>query len=164
MKTLVVYYSLQGNTKKVAEILHEELKGDMAEIKTIKPYNMATALTVGKIHINKKTIVEIEDLDIKMDDYDEIIIGTPVWWYTFAPPIRSFLSKYDIKGKEIKIFCTHAGNAGKTIEHMKELIGEENIMADKEIYAGKKILAAKNLDKWRAIEEEVLQWIRHKID
>ena len=43
-------------------------------------------------------------------DYQNIIIGTPVWWYTVPMPIYSFLDAYDLSGKNVMVFTTHEGS------------------------------------------------------
>ena len=57
-----------------------------------------------------------------ISDYDTIYIGTPVWWYTFATPIRTFLAENDFTGKTIMPFCTHGGGgASSTYADMQKL-------------------------------------------
>ena len=53
--------------------------------------------------------------------YDEIILGTPVWWYRPAPVVRAFLKKYDLSGKKIIPFATNAGWLGRTFNEIKSL-------------------------------------------
>ena len=43
-------------------------------------------------------------------NYQNIIIGTPVWWYTVPMPIYSFLDAYDLSGKNVMVFTTHEGS------------------------------------------------------
>jgi flavodoxin len=42
--------------------------------------------------------------------YDIVFIGYPIWWGTFAAPVKTFLSEYDFSGKTIVPFCTHGGS------------------------------------------------------
>ena len=56
-----------------------------------------------------------------LNDYDEIIIGTPVWWYTIAPVIRTFLTQNDLSNKTIKPFATNAGWLGHTFQEIQKL-------------------------------------------
>ena len=56
-----------------------------------------------------------------MSKYDEIILGTPVWWYRPAPVVRAFLKKYDLLGKTIIPFATNAGWLGRTFAEIKSL-------------------------------------------
>jgi flavodoxin len=81
MKTLVTYMSQTGNTKKIAEAIYGELKGE----KEIKP------------------ISEVKDLG----GYDLVFIGFPILQFDIPPVVKSFLSA-NTKGKKIAIFMTHA--------------------------------------------------------
>lgn len=57
-----------------------------------------------------------------------IFIGTPVWAWTYAPPLRSFLEGQKLQNKKIALFCTHEGGKGKVFENMRaELCGNEFI-------------------------------------
>lgn len=59
-------------------------------------------------------MIEIKKFDYNLDDYDEIIIGTPVRWYTMVAAIRTFLKENDLSGKIIRPFATNAGWIGHT--------------------------------------------------
>ena len=79
-------------------------------------------LIIGKEHgLTKEEVVEIEDLKMNLKDYDTIILGTPVWWYTMAPPVRSFLKNNDLSGKTIIPFITNGGWIGTTLEDINKL-------------------------------------------
>ena len=114
-KTLIAYYSHSGNTKRVAEIIQRVTNGDLFEIKPIKEYPKNYNEVVAQAQIEKKENTKPDLYDNgNVVDYDVIYIGTPVWWYTFAPPVRTFLSKNDFKGKTIVPFCTHGGGREAT--------------------------------------------------
>jgi len=66
-----------------------------------------------------------------IDTFDTLFIGTPVWAGTCAPAVKSFLSKNNIKGKKIALFCTHRGEKGLTFEKMKKLLKESQIIGEK---------------------------------
>ena len=54
-------------------------------------------------------------------EYKNVIIGTPVWWYTLPMPIHSFLDAYDLSGKNVMVFTTHEGSGlADAIERIKE--------------------------------------------
>lgn len=56
-----------------------------------------------------------------LSDYKNVIIGTPVWWYTLPMPIYSFLDTYDLSGKNVMVFTTHEGSGlADAIERIKE--------------------------------------------
>uniref|UniRef100_UPI003562675C flavodoxin n=1 Tax=Ilyobacter sp. TaxID=3100343 RepID=UPI003562675C len=123
-KTLIVYYSLQGNTKRVAEMISEKIKADILELKPKANYNFTSAVTLGLAHIKTKYVIKLEPLYIDLSKYSEIYIGTPVWWYTFAPPIRSFIENNNLKNKNIRLFSTNRGANGKTFDDLKDILGD----------------------------------------
>ena len=74
----------------------------------------------------------LQSYEFSVEKYDRIILGTPVWASTFAPPIRSFLKENpDIQGKRLAVFtCFSGGGADKAIEKMKKYIGIDEFEAE----------------------------------
>lgn len=121
-KTLVVYYSWScGNTEKIAEQLSNACNADIARIGTVEPYPEDYQETVeqGQREVNAGFMPEIEPLECNPADYDVIVIGTPTWWYTMAPAIKTFTSMYDFTGKTVVALSTNGswpGNVTADIE------------------------------------------------
>ena len=129
MKTLIAFYSLTGNVKKIACAIAQATGGETLEIKTKKEIpskGFGKYFWGGKQVMNKEK-PELLPLDKNPNDYDLIFIGTPVWAANFVPAIRSFLSSAKLQNKKIALFCSHAGdNAGATFTNLeKELMGNE---------------------------------------
>lgn len=122
MKRIVVYYSYGGNTKRVAQKIQKSLGADIAEIKTINPYqgNYNDIVDQGHEEVNNGFMPEIEPLEIDLSQYDHIIIGTPVWWYTFAPAVKTFLNTADFLGKKVYPFATNGGWIGHTFQDFQD--------------------------------------------
>lgn len=121
-KILVVYYSLEGNTKLIAEAISEKLSADILRIRPKKDIDSKSRmkyLVGGKQAVTKEK-PELVPYDVNVEDYNTLFIGTPVWAWTFAPSIRSFIDGVNLKGKKIAIFSCNAGSNGKTFENMKE--------------------------------------------
>ena len=122
-KTLVVYYSWScGNTKKIAEQLADACEADIARIETVVPYPEDYQETVdqGQREVNAGFMPEIENLEYNPADYDVIAIGTPTWWYTMAPAVRTFLHSQNWSGKTVVPFMTNGGWPGHVIKDMKK--------------------------------------------
>lgn len=79
----------------------------------------------AKIDMNE--IIEIKDINVNLDEYDRILLGTGVWWYKITPAIRSFLNKYDLKDKVIVPFITNGGWLGEALDDVKRYVKESNI-------------------------------------
>lgn len=115
MKTLIVYYSYSGHTQMIAKQIQSAIGGDIIEIQTVKDYpkDYDRVVEIAKVEVYKKEMPQIKPIKVDIADYDCIIIGTPVWWYTFAPAIRTFLES-DFRGKKVYAFATNEGGIGST--------------------------------------------------
>lgn len=105
MKDLVVYYSLDGNTKKAAEAIAASLHADVLEIRTKKPgpHGKGRYLSGGFQALFGVCPV-IVPADRNLAAYDRIILGTPVWAGKCAPAVRTFLRDYDVRDKVKGLF------------------------------------------------------------
>ena len=125
-KKLVAYFSASGVTAKVADMLADAVGADIYEIRPEVPYTKADLNWMDKksrstIEMNDKTIrPAIVDKDAKIDQYDTIFIGFPIWWYVAPTIINTFLESYDFADKKIILFATSGGSKfGKTVEELK---------------------------------------------
>lgn len=125
-KKLVAYFSASGVTAKVADMLADAVGADIYEIRPEVPYTKADLNWMDKksrstIEMNDKTIrPAIADRNAKIDQYDTIFIGFPIWWYVAPTIINTFLESYDFAGKKIILFATSGGSKfGKTVEVLK---------------------------------------------
>lgn len=107
MKAIVIYYSYSGNTKNIALHIAEALNADTAVIDTVKAYegDYDAVVKQGKDEINKGFKPPIKPINIDLSQYDTIILGTPVWWYTFAPAVKTFYRKQQSCRKNNISFC-----------------------------------------------------------
>ena len=80
MKKAIVYYSYSGNTKSIVDMIKEKVDADVYEIKPKNPYstNYDEVVDLGQDEVNSNTLREIEDININLDNYDTIILATPV--------------------------------------------------------------------------------------
>ena len=103
-------------TKRVAERLAKQEDTDLFEIRPVQPYTDADLNWMDKksrssLEMNDKSSrVEIAEKVQNMDQYDEILIGFPIWWGVAPHIINSFLEQYDLSGKTITPFATSGGS------------------------------------------------------
>lgn len=121
MKTLVIYYSAEGHTKKIAEQIAENLQADLFEIAPAEPY---TEDDLNWMDSNSRCTREYDDPKLRdialastevpnWSDYDRIIIGYPIWWGITAWPVNSFVKTQDFSDKTVIPFCTsHSSGLG----------------------------------------------------
>lgn len=130
MKTLIVYYSFEGNTKLLATEMAKASGADLMELKPVKEMKSKGFMKYvwgGQAAVMQKK-PKLEALQYNFDDYDRIIFGTPVWAGTFAPPFNTIFTDYKIENKDVAFFCCHAGGMGKVFEKFnKKLINNKVI-------------------------------------
>jgi flavodoxin len=133
MKTLILFYSRTGITKKIAENLTNSLGADIEEVfDTVNRSGVFGYMRAGKDAISKKLTI-IKPLIHNLSDYDLIIIGTPVWVGLMATPISTIITEQKDKIKQVALFCTQgATNTQGALADMTKLL-EKQIVATLEI-------------------------------
>lgn len=115
-KTLVIYYSRSGKTKKVAESIAEKLNADLKEIiDNKKRSGFFGFIFSGRDAMNEK-LTDIKDINVKIKEYDRIIIGTPVWASRISTPVLTFIRKQKNDIKNYSMFYTQGGPGDNKIE------------------------------------------------
>ena len=132
-KSLILYFSVYESTKTLAEEIARQTGGDLIEIEPVVAYDSnrdhynELAAYAKKEH-DEDIRPEIKN-DINIDDYDNIFIGYPMWWYTFPMIIYTLFDKYDFSGKTIIPFNTHMGSGdGGTYRTIRELEPEARVL------------------------------------
>ena len=129
-KTLVVYYSASGTTKRVATAIADAAGADLYEITPVEPYtnddlnwtNSSSRVSREHDDENLRDIALTEITPADWDSYDTVLIGYPIWWGIAAWPVDNFVKGNDFTGKTVIPFCTSAssglGDSGNLLEEM----------------------------------------------
>ena len=145
MKCAVVYFSWSGNTRFAAETIAKKAGADMFEIKAETPYNSdfqkccdeAKPECYGK---KLRPIKAIAGLDLAK--YDLVFVGSPNWWGTMAPPVRTWVtqSKEALKGKSVCLFQTHGGGGMQRVgKEFAEIFGDTAKVLPPKAFSGSSI-------------------------
>ena len=145
MKCAVIYFSWSGNTRFAAETVAKKAGADLFEIKAETPYNSnfnkccdeAKPECYGK---KLRAIKPIEGLDLAK--YDVVFVGTPNWWGTMAPPVRTWVtqSKEALKGKKVCLFQTHGGGGMQRVgKEFAETVGDAATVLSPKAFGGSSI-------------------------
>lgn len=122
-RMLVVYYSwTNGNTERIARQLAEAAGADLARIETTTSYRGTYDEVVAqtKREVDGDFTSEIAGLGAVLDDYDVIAVGTPTWWYTMAPAVKTFLRGESWSGRTVVPFMTNGGWPGHVIDDLED--------------------------------------------
>lgn len=109
--TLIVFYSLFGNTESLALEIAIQTNGALIEIIPDNNYSFDynTAAKEVRNQISRGFCPKLLSGNEPITDYESIFIGSPNWFKTLAPPVLSFLRQHDFENKTIIPFCTHGG-------------------------------------------------------
>ncbi|MFW6118393.1 MAG: flavodoxin family protein [Chloroflexota bacterium] len=120
MKPLVVYYSLTGKTKLVAEVIAEALNATLVEIKETKPRKIGPSLyAIGGLEATMNKGSKINPIDVDLKQHETIFIGSPIWNSRPAPAINSFIYQTNFEGRSIIPFFTMYGdNSEKSLANI----------------------------------------------
>lgn len=115
---------LVGNTQYIANLIHQNMGGDLFLIETSEKYPSDYDKTVdqGKRENDEEARPALASHVEKLDKYDVIFLGFPNWWYDMPMAVYSFLDEYDLSGKTIVPFCTSGGSGfSRSIDIIREL-------------------------------------------
>lgn len=148
-KKLVAYFSASGVTAKVADMLADAVGADIHEIRPKVPYTKADLNWMNKksrssIEMADKTIrPEIAESNVKIENYDVIFLGFPIWWYVAPTIINTFLESADFSGKKVILFATSGGSKfGKTVEELKISVPDSCEIIEGKLLNGRQTIAS----------------------
>ncbi|VVB61933.1 Flavodoxin [uncultured archaeon] len=150
---LVAYFSHSGNTRVIANQIHESVGSDIIEIQSenIYPDNYNAVVKQAKQELDSDYKPKLKSKLKNINSYNIIFIGYPTWWYTIPMPVVTFLSEYDFSKKTIVPFCTHEGSGfAQGIKEIKKLCPQSTILNGLAV-RGSNVKKAKN---------EVSEWLR----
>lgn len=153
-KTIVVYFSATGNTRKAANVIARESKGDIWEIKPEKPYSKAD---LDYLDDNSRSVKEHNDPSIRpaisgnvpaWDSYSTVYLGYPIWWGEAPNIMYTFVESHDFSGKRVIPFCTSASSGvGDSAEHLHQAAGKGDWMGGTRFSGGFN-------------EKDVIDWVK----
>lgn len=128
-KALIIYYSAQGHTKKIAEQIAANLQADLFEITPKQKYTEKdldwtkdNSRASREFANESKRDIELATTDIpNWSDYDTILIGYPIWWGISAWPVNSFVKAQDFSNKTVIPFCvSHSSDLGDSAKLLQQ--------------------------------------------
>ena len=153
---LVAYFSWSGHGQQMANWVVEETGGDLFRIVTEEPYgdDFDSVADRAQAELNEGTRPALSahiDPEI-MAKYDTIYLGFPIWWYDLPTPVWSFLEEYDLSGKTIIPFFSHAGssNGANSLNRLVLLAAGATVLIDDALSI--------NGDRVGGAEREVKSW------
>lgn len=123
-RILVVYHSRTGYTRRVALDLAERLGADLDVIRIVQPMHGPVGYAMCAVEALAGLAPALRRQAKDPADYDLVVVGTPVWFWSLASPVRSWLESFSRRGRRFAFFCTMGGSgAGRVFATMKEMTG-----------------------------------------
>lgn len=164
-KTLIVYLSRTNNTKAIAEMIHENVGGQLVSLELEKPYPENYQAIVQQV-VEENDSGYLPPLKTKIDSigkYDVVFLGFPTWGMKLPPPMKSFLHEYDLTGKTVIPFNTNAGyGVGSSFQTVKELCPNSKVLEGFEIKGGVErdgIFFVMEGEKEKQAQDEIKTWL-----
>ena len=133
---LVAYFSWSGHGRQMANWVAEETGGELFRIVPEVPYgdDFDTVANRAQTELNDSTRQALSahiDPEI-MAKYDTVYLGFPIWWYDLPTPLWSFLEEYDLSGKTIIPFFSHAGssNGANSLNRLASLAAGATVLTN----------------------------------
>ena len=129
-KVLVLYYSVTNTTKQIAEYIQQKTGADIEAIQTVEelPTDYQELLQLSGKMRESNTLPELKPLAHNVADYDLIFFGYPIWFGTYAQPVKTLVASGVLSGKTVVPFCT-SGSSGvkESAENLKKDVPNINI-------------------------------------
>ena len=126
MKTLTVYYSRSGTTRRIAEELARRLGCDVDSITEPRGREGPLGYLRSGFEASRRKQPSINPAGKSPSQYDLVVVGTPVWAGNVSSPVRSYLSQHREEIKATAFFCTMgSSNPGKTFPEMEACSGKK---------------------------------------
>jgi flavodoxin len=123
MKSLVVYYSLTGKTRLVAQTIAEALNARLAEITERRRTPWPFVYMTGGFRAMTNMGSKINPVDVDLKQYERIFIGSPIWASSPVPAVNSFVYRTNFEGRSVIPFFTMGGdNSEKALANVKTKI------------------------------------------
>ncbi len=153
MNTLVVFYSLTGNSKKIAEYISQENDYDLLELQPEEDISKKGFISMlkGSWQVIRKYTPLLKPYDVDLLQYKKIIIVTPVWVGNLTPAIHSFIKNEKIQNKKLAFIASHRGGPGKVFSHLKKALPNNKYIAE---------IACNSKNDWSNIRKNLDQFCK----
>lgn len=162
---LIVYLTRTGNTEAVAKMIQNETGGRLVQLETETPYPENYQAQVDQVQRENETnyLPPLKTTIDNIESYDTIFLGAPTWGMQLPPPMKSFVSQYDLSGKTVIPFNTNAGyGVGSSFDDIEAGCDGCILLEGFTVEGGRErdgILFVMEGDKERQVKALVAEWL-----
>jgi flavodoxin len=162
---LIVYLTRTGNTEAVAEMIQDTVGGTLVSLELERPYPENYQAHVAQVVRENDTdyLPPLKTSIENIENYETVFLGFPTWDMQLPPPIKSFLSQYDLSGKIIIPFNTNGGyGVGTSFREVEERCSNCTVLEGFSVEGGRErdgILFVMEEDKEIEVRNQVRDWL-----
>lgn len=128
MRTLVVYYSLTGNTRTVATALASDLAADLEELRCSRYEQGIWGFMRAGYDNWKGRLPSMVPLQHSPAGYEQVVVAGPIWAFHAAAPIRAYLTQERDRLPRVAFLLTHGGSAAaRSLSEMQNIVGHSPV-------------------------------------
>ena len=159
MRACIIYFSLTDNTHKLAQIISQELKHKNFDVDLLRlePVDGAGTFAGQGMTALQRKRVNIGDVNFDLSMYDMIWLGSPVWAFSPAPALNTYLDKcYGLDGKKVVVFYTYGSGTGKgrAVRIVNEMLEHKKIKSSHSL-----LIAQRDLKNSQAVSNRVNEFL-----
>lgn len=129
MKTLVVYFSRTGTTRALAEQIAYACSADMEAIQESGDRLGAMGYLRSLTEVLGQREVPIRPSELDPAQYDLVVLGTPIWAWNMASPVRSYLVRHRGLMRRLALFCTYGGGGEAKVFSDMQTVCDQHALA-----------------------------------
>lgn len=139
-KNLVCYFSATGTTKEVAEKIASIINADLFAIEPVNKYTSEDLDWTNKQSRSSIEMVDetsrpaIKNIVANITEYQNVVIGFPVWWYKELAIIDTFIEENDLSNKQVYVYVTSGGSTvDGSLESLRQKYPNINFVSGKRL-------------------------------
>ena len=163
-KAAIVYFSQSqvGNTAIMARWIQKHTGGDLIPLEPANPYPKRYRATVkaARREVGEGRSPALKTMP-RLDGYEVVFLGSPVWYGSYAPPLKTFLAANALEGKTVAPFCAHGGGGlGHFADDLRNAIPKARVLEALALRGSNQFERRLGLGvTLRHSEDEVVNWL-----
>jgi flavodoxin len=127
-RVLLVYYSRSGVTKRLAQIIEQQLECDIEELTDTRDRSGVIGYLRSVVDALNGSLTRLEPTRNDPSDYDLIVIGTPVWMWRVSSPVRTYITENAARFRNVAFFLTYfTSGSSRVHRQLADICGRQPV-------------------------------------
>jgi flavodoxin len=127
---LVCYYSMTGNTRRLAQEIQRATGAGLEEIREPRPRHGFSGVVRALFDAVTKRQPALMDVQHDPASVDLLVLGGPIWAGRLASPVRAYATRFGKKAPRLAFFCTEGSEGAEAaFAELEALTGHAGLAA-----------------------------------